>query len=261
MTRRNKKIVVSLLILTAALYLIFVRSSVFAPLKFQVVNVLSLPIRIVTFPFKEMKKLILYHKTHNDYMRLRKEYQVLHARLIGTEETMRENQRLARLLDFKRKVVYSATAASVIGRDPSNWSATLIIDKGKDDGVDVGMPVVNAAGVVGKIAETGDHRSKVILLTDPSFSVVALSEHSREVGLVSGTLQGLCRMRYLSPEAGVTVGDQVVTSKLSASFPEGLLVGEVVSVDLSPDNTMLDCLVKPAVTASQVEEVLVILKQ
>ena len=249
-------------LLFAGVFFVFVlQPRAVLPLKFKVISASSLPARIIAFPFREIKKMLFYHRTYAEYLRLRAEVNTLRARLVGMEEIVRENTRLDKLLAFKRELVYSSVAANVVGRDPSNWNATLVIDKGGEDGVQVGMPVVSAQGVVGKIGEISDQQSKVILLTDPAFSVSALVKRSRETGLVSGTLQGLSRMKYLPAAADVVIGDQVITSKLSPSFPEGLLIGEVVSVRSRGTDPVVTCIIQPAVPLSQVEEVLVIQKQ
>ena len=135
-----------------------------------------------------------------------------------------------------------------------------MIDKGDKDGVKQGMPVIDALGVIGKIVETSAHLSKVILLTDPQFSVAAIIERTRESGLVSGTLQGLCRLRYLSDDTQIQVGDKVITSKLSGSFPEGLLIGEIVHIEEHPTEPSSEYIVEPVISPSEIEEVLVIVK-
>ena len=193
-------------------------------------------------------------------MKLRAQVNTLKARLVNMDEAMRENTRLTRILEFKRRSIFSSVGANVIGRDPTNWNSMIIIDKGTKDKITVGLPVVSALGVVGKVAEVSAEMSKVILLTDPSFSVVAVAERSREVGLVSGTLQGMCRMRYIDAQVPLEMGDQVMTSRLSSSFPEGLLIGEVVSVNTATNGKTLDGIIKPAVSLSQLEEVLVVIK-
>ena len=261
MFRTKTKSLAYLVIFIVAFLLLFARQSLFRSVKFTVVEGTSLPLRIVLFPLRELKKILFYHRTFDEYMRLRKEVTTLEGRLVGLDEVARENNRLAALLKFKRKLIFSSVAANVVGRDPSNWNATVILDKGTRDGIDIGMPVVSASGIVGKIAEVSEKKAKVILLTDPSFSVVALAKRSREVGLVSGTLQGVGRMRYLSADADVQVGDQIISSKLSSSFPEGLLIGEVVEVRSDANNTALDCLIQPSVSLSQIEEVLVVQTQ
>ena len=105
------------------------------------------------------------------------------------------------------------------------------------------------------------NKSKVVLLTDTQFSVAALVQRPRESGLVTGTLQGLLRMRYLNEGAKILIGDIVVTSKLSTSFPEGLLVGEVVRIERKTNMPSLECFIRPSVPLSQIEEVLVILTE
>ncbi len=260
MSGKKTKLLIYLLVFICAFLLLFIRGNLFTPLKFAIVKVTEFPVRLLSSPLREVKKILFYHRIFDEYEKFRDEANTLKARLIGMDEVLRENNRLERLLDFKRKLIFSSVATNIGGRDPSNWNAVLIVDRGKRDGIAVGMPVVNVLGVVGKVAEVGHNKAKVILLNDPSFSVTALVQRSREVGLVSGTLQGMCRMRYLSENADVQVGDQIITSKLSSSFPQGLLIGEVVTVRRDEKNASVDCIVQPAVSLSQLEEVLVIQK-
>ncbi|MEW5895466.1 MAG: rod shape-determining protein MreC [Candidatus Omnitrophota bacterium] len=258
--RKSKFIVYGLLIL-AVFFLLFLPPSFFLPLKGTVVNIVSMPIHVISYSFKELKKIATYHRTHDRYQKLKLDYDILRERLIGMDEVLKENNRLAKLLDFKRGLIFSSIAANVIGRDPSNWNSVIIIDRGLEDGVAQGMPVVSALGVVGKVAEADAEKSKVILLTDPDFSVAALVKRSREVGLVSGTLQGMSQMRYLSRDSDVQVGDVIITSKLSSSFPEGLIIGEVVEKYKDDNSLTIYCKIRPAAAVSQLEEVLVVHKK
>lgn len=226
-------------------------------MKFAAVDAMSLPIRIVTFPFLEVKKMLYYHVSFEENRRFRREVAMLRSRVTAMDELNKENTRLEKLLNFKQRFP-RGVAANVIERDLSNWNAAIIIDRGSKDGVGVGMPVVNEAGVVGKVVEVIGRRAKVILISDPSFSVAAMIKRSREVGLVSGTLTGQCRMRYLSSGADVQVGDEIISSKLSSSFPEGLLLGQVIAVDSAPGSAFPSCLIKPTASLSQIEEVLVV---
>ena len=183
------------------------------------------------------------------------------------DEVIHENNRLEKLLEFKRKLVYRSMVANVTGRNPFQWNSALIIDKGAEDCtsgedgarvcVEQGMPVVNSWGVLGKVADTDEHLAKVIMLTDPQFRVAALVQRTRESVLVTGSLQGNCRIRYVSENNDIQVGDKIVTSKLSSSFPENLYIGDVVEIhDKGGQN---EYIVEPAVNFSQIEEVLIIL--
>jgi len=258
-SKRNKKFLIYLLILLLPFSFFFLRPETFTPFRMSIVELATLPVKIILFPFSEIKKILLYRSTYNKYRRLQEEANVLRSQVLERREIIQENVRLKQLFDFKRSFIFSSIAANVIGRDPTNWSSSIVIDRGKKDGLQPGMPVVNSLGVVGKVSEVGNSTSRVLLLTDLNFSVAALVQRNRENGLVAGTLTGTCRMKYLSYDANVKVGDRVITSKLSSTFPEGLLIGVVTQVEESQSSPTLECLVKPAVRLSQVEEVLVIL--
>ncbi|MCD4781499.1 MAG: rod shape-determining protein MreC [Candidatus Omnitrophica bacterium] len=256
----NQKNIVYFILLLVMITIVFSRLYPFASLKFKIIDLLSGPVIFFSSPVYEVKKMVYYHRTFKEYKKLRKEVEVLRARLVGFEEVIVENARLERLLEFKRELIYSSVGANVVGRDPSNWNATFVIDKGGVDGIKQGMAVVSSQGIVGKIAEVSDKTSKVILITDPRFSVAALVQRPRESGLVSGTLQGVCRMTYVDEDARINIGDIVITSKLSSSFPESLVIGEVIHIEDDQQSGSIICLVHPAVQLSQVEEVLVLIK-
>ena len=260
MPKKFKKFLVYVLILTIPLLFLFSRQAIYTPLKAAFVDFALGPLEIISIPFRELKKILVYHQTYEKYMSLKKEVDSLRSRLTGQEEVFRENNRYKKLLGFKTDLVFSTVVANVVGRDPSNWNAAIIIDKGEVNGLQQGMPVMSPLGVIGKVSEVSKRTSKVILLIDPNFSVAAVIERSREGGLISGTLQGMCRMRYLSPSANIEIGDKVVTSKLSSSFPEGLLIGEVTAIEESQTAPSVECLVEPAIDLSELEEVIVIQK-
>ena len=119
MFRYNRKNLVYVLIFLIPFFLFFSRTKLFVSVKFIIVDLFSGPIRIVTFPLREMKKIIYYHRTFEEYKKQKLEIDRLKVRLIGLEEVVKENTRLEKLLEFKRRLVYSASAASVVGRDLS----------------------------------------------------------------------------------------------------------------------------------------------
>ncbi len=216
------------------------------------------PMQWFDVPVFELKKLFFYRETYDEYLRLKKQAEALNARLIYLQETVEQNKRYAMISNFRLTQGYTSVVANVIGRDPSSWNDSLIIDRGQRDGLRVGMPVVSPLGVVGRIFEIGNSTAKVILVSDPSFSVAALVQRTRESGLLKGSLQGLCRLEYLTDRADVKVGDRVITSKLSSAFPEGILIGLVEDVQASENSHTVECLVDPVVDLSEIEEVIVI---
>ncbi len=216
------------------------------------------PLAFLAVPINELKKIVLYHAIYDEYKVLKRQNDLLRQRMASMNEAQFASKRQDDIEYYRRQSAFVSVVADVIGRDPSNWNASLIINRGIDDGLKPGMPVVSTLGVVGRIYEVGQSTAKVILLSDPNFNVAALISRSRESGLLTGSLQGLCRLQYLTNGADVKVGDDVVTSKLSSVFPEGLLIGRVVDVQAGISQYTVECLVEPAVELSRLEEVIVI---
>jgi len=218
------------------------------------------PVGLLQAPVFELKKLFYFRETYDDYKHLKRQNDLLKVQLLSLKESMQAAQREETIQSFRRDQNYASVVANVIGRDPSDWNASLIIDKGSLGGLAVGQPVVSSLGVVGRIFDVGPNTSKVILLSDPTFAVAAVVERSRENGLLTGTLEGICRLQYLTANADVKVGDTLVTSRLSTAFPEGILIGHITDVQASANAHTVECLVEPAVDLSQLEEVIVIKK-
>ncbi len=218
------------------------------------------PVGLLQAPAFELKKLFFYRETYDEYVRYRRQNDILKARLIAIRENALDQDRFEKIQGFRDQRNYASLTANVIGRDPSNWNASLVINKGHDEGINVGQPVVSLLGVVGRVFEVGKNTSKVILLSDPTFSVAAVDQRSRENGLLTGSLQGVLRLQYLTENADVKVGDTLVTSRLSTAFPEGILIGQITDVEASVNNHTVECLVDPAVDLSELEEVIVIKK-
>jgi len=225
-----------------------------------IIDAVVRPVGLLQVPAFELKKLFFYRETYDEYVRYKTENEVLKAKLIALRENVLAAERLDRIQAFRNNQNYSSIIANVIGRDPSNWNASLVIDKGKNEGIAVGLPVVSQLGVVGRIFEVGKNTSKVILLSDPTFAVAAVVQRSRENGLLTGTLGGDLRFQYLTDNADVKVGDTLVTSRLSTAFPEGILIGHITDVEASVNSHTVECLVDPAVDLSELEEVVVIKK-
>jgi len=219
------------------------------------------PVGLLQAPAFELKKLFFYRETYDEYLRFKRQNELLKARLIAIRENAESQARYEKIQDFRKSIKnYASIVANVIGRDPSNWNASLIIDKGRVEGIEVGQPVVSPLGVVGRIFEVGHNTSKVVLVSDPAFAVAAVVERSRENGLLTGTLQGVLRLQYLTDNADVKVGDSLVTSRLSTAFPEGILIGQITDVQASVNSHTVECLVDPAVDLSELEQVIVIKK-
>lgn len=190
--------------------------------------------------------------------RLKQDLARMQSETIRLQEAALANDRLQQLLDFKKTNPYPMVAALVIGRDPSNWYRTLMIDKGTRDGIAIDMGVISPVGVVGRVIKTDPTVSQVLLVTDRNSAVAALIQGTRDEGLVEGTERGLARIKYLSLLADLKAGDLVLTSGLTGIFPKGLLIGTLGRVTKNDQDLFQQAEVIPRVDFSKLEEVLVI---
>lgn len=128
----------------------------------------------------------------------------------------------------------------VVGRDPGNTLAYIIIDVGASDGVKVGMPVTRAGALIGQVVRVGKHASRVLLIIDPASKVNARIQSSGATGIVTGGVDGTLRMVQIPPDAEVKEGDVVITSGYGGHFPRRLAIGQVIRVykrDVDPFQT------------------------
>lgn len=170
-------------------------------------------------------------------------------------------ERLKELLQFRQTINLPILAAQVIGRDPTGWFKSIVIDKGKGAGIELNMPVVNACGVVGRIVSASPNYAKGLLIIDQNSAVDCLVQRSRDRGMIKGLSTEICKLDYVVKSSDVAVGDMVVTSGLGGVFPKGVPVGHVLSVKEISGELFKDIEIKPAVDFSKLEEVLVILKE
>ena len=183
----------------------------------------------------------------------------LHGELNQLREQAAASERLTRLLKFQERLEIQTIAARVIGRNPSNWYQTLILDRGEDDGLKPEMGVITPAGIVGRIVKTHSSSAIVLLLTDPNVAITSLVQRTRDEGIVQGMARGRIRMKYIPPLSSVKEGDQIVTSGLTGGFPRGLLIGKVQRVTEQDSALFQSAELVPAVDFRKLEEVLVIL--
>ena len=175
--------------------------------------------------------------------------------LAEMNEYREENARLEALLGLTSSYAMSGVGARVIGYSADDWSATATIDKGSADGVAVDEPVVDGTGVVGQVTSVAANSATVRLLADPSTGVSAVVQSSGATGILTGSVDGTLRLRYVSSQSDVSVGDVVVTSGLGGVYPRGLALGTVASCTSTASGQYYEITVRPAVSAQAYDEV------
>jgi len=169
------------------------------------------------------------------------------------------NSRLRNLLNFQKAPTHRVVAAEVISKDPSGWFKTVIIDKGRSDGLQKGLPVVLPTGIAGQVIEVSGRYAKVMLIIDRNSAVDALVQRSRARGIIKGASADQCRFEFVLRKHDVQIGDTVIASGLDGVYPKGLRIGRVSDLSERSSDIFYEITVTPFVDYEKLEEVLVVL--
>lgn len=181
-------------------------------------------------------------------------------RLQKMQALERENMRLRELLGSSFRLQERVQVAELLTVDLDPFSQQVVIDKGKNYGVYVGQPVLDAKGVMGQVTETSPLSSRVVLLTDPSHSIpVQINRNGLRAVVTGRGLGEKLQMDFLPHNADIRVGDLLVTSGLGGRFPVGYPVGEVIAVDFPQGKAFADIKVEPAANLATSREVMLVL--
>ncbi len=190
---------------------------------------------------------------------LKDEVRRLRGERVGLLNAEKENVRLKKLLNLRAANEFPSLVAQVIGEDSAGWYRSLFINRGSEDGVTTDMAVAVAEGIVGRVTRCSSGMAQIVLITDPGLSVDCRLIRTRDRGVLTGSLDGGCVLRYLDLKSDVKTGDEVITSGLDRVFPKGLPVGRIESVRKGSQGLFLEAQVRPAADFSGVEEVIVVL--
>ncbi len=183
----------------------------------------------------------------------------LQTQIIELQQQVTEAQLLSTLVDYERKHVENQyTAASVISRDVSPFMHYVIINKGSDDGLRKGMPVITDQGLVGSIAAVTAGAARVQLINDPGSSINVILEKSGVEAVLNGQITGEIQLDMIRQDASIQAGDLVMTSGLGGNYPANIVIGQVVTVKSEASELFQTASIQPAVDFSQLEIILII---
>ena len=183
----------------------------------------------------------------------------LQTEIIVLKQQISETRVLSALVDFARVQPENRyLAATVIGRDPSPFFEFVIINRGSDDGLRRGMPVVTQQGLVGRVAAVTADAARVQLITDPASTINVKLEPSRAQAVIRGEVSGEISLAMIPQSAPVEIGDLILTSGLGGNYPTNILIGQVTSVRRRETDLFQSASVQPVMDFNQLEIVLII---
>ncbi|HAX50193.1 MAG TPA: rod shape-determining protein MreC [Ignavibacteria bacterium] len=173
------------------------------------------------------------------------------------KEAKLENLRLNYMVEFKQRTNYNTVTGKIIGKTLIQTRNNITINVGENDSVKIGMPVITDKGLVGKVVATSGNYSIAQILFNKDLKVSAKVQRSRVDGIIAWDGEGKITMRNVSKSADVKVGDVIITSEYSNSFPAGIPIG-YVTTDNTLDNLFKNIEVECFVNFETVEEVFVL---
>lgn len=157
---------------------------------------------------------------------------------------------------------YPKVAAHVKSKDTGNWFHVFDIDKGSNDGIEVGMNVMAGDGLVGIVTEVGHNYATVRSIIDDQSNVSAMFLKTTDTCNVKGNLEliddGVIDLELIDKNAEIEKGYEVVTSRISDKYLPGILIGYVQDVDVDANNLTQSGTLVPAVDFSSLDMVLVV---
>jgi rod shape-determining protein MreC len=197
----------------------------------------------------------------NDNANLRVENRSLRATNEALRDVEREVNRLRHALNYRQRSDFKLVPAQIITRDSGTWWRTVTVNRGREDGVEVDMPVLTDEGLVGKTTTVSGNISVILLVSDENCRVASSVEGTREQGIVTGervagSVAPLLDLNFLSKQADLKAGQKVYTSGVGGVFPSGLLVGTVQSFHVRELDGQAR--LTPAVDLARLEDVFIV---
>lgn len=191
--------------------------------------------------------------------RLARENLVLQGRSQQMASLQAENVRLRALLNSSALLRDDVLVAELVGVSPDPMRHLLVLDKGEQDGVFVGQPLIDADGLMGQVVEVTTASSRALLITDATHSIPVQINRNGVRAIAEGTGSlGSLEIHHVSATTDIQLGDLLVTSGLGGRFPEGYPVAVVSEIERDPGRTFARVLARPSAALDRSRHVLLV---
>ncbi|MCH3964735.1 MAG: rod shape-determining protein MreC [Clostridium sp.] len=193
----------------------------------------------------------------------------LENKLVEYNSLKNENVSLRKELDFKKeRAEYKYIGCDIIGKGGNNVLDQFTINRGSNDGIKRRMVALTSDGLVGQVTHVEKNWSIVQSLANENLAVGGepeKKENSDEIygqGIVKGYRDKsnnlLAKIYYLPVDSKIKKGDSILTSGIDNSYPKGIRIGSVISVELDKGKVMKNAVIKPYVDFDKIQEVLIV---
>ena len=201
-------------------------------------------------------------KSQQEVANARQALTLMSQRASQAEQLLQENGRLRKLLELRERLVTSAQAAQILYDSPDPYSRRVVLDQGDSHGVEVGSPVMDAAGILGQVTRVYPYLSEVTLLVDREQAIPVLNARTGARGVAYGdpvaSHGGGMELRFVSANADVQEGDLLTTSGLDGVYLPGLPVARVIHVERRADSAFARIYCRPIAQIEGTRHVMVL---
>jgi len=200
-------------------------------------------------------------KTENDSLKQQKSE--LEQQLREFEIIKNENEQLKQQLNLAEKYgEFTTVPGTIISRDISNYSKTLVINVGSDNGIKEKMTVIADEGLVGYVVSTTNKTAKIQTIVDSASATSCLASSTRDTMICKGTIENVPQLSAsnIATDARIIQGDSVETSGLGGIYVKGIHVGKIKKVNSGSNKTDSYAIIETAVDFEKLETVLIITK-
>ena len=253
--KKHRWVILTFIVVLIIIFLANITSYLLYLPNLILLEVLRAPLYLAAGTLNNVKDILEYPSLRKNNAELKEKIGLLTEEVLELRECAVENRRLRELLNLSRSIKYETVPASIIGKDISNWRASVLINKGKNQGVRVNTVVLGGKGLAGRVTEVYNNVSRVMLITDPNSKVAVIIQSTRESGILAGLRGNVCTVKYLPHDTSAEPGDYIITSG-GSMYPKGLLAGTVIGIEKSPDKLYASALIESISDFSKLEEVL-----
>ncbi|MFA5928813.1 MAG: rod shape-determining protein MreC [Candidatus Margulisiibacteriota bacterium] len=265
----KKFFIILVVTITLAFGLSFIQNqwlsnSTFINTKSGIFSIISLPNKLISDLGKGISGSVasFFHlkEVERTNHELNLKLDALEVKLAQFRSLEQDNYQLRNELRYRTKALYNlkAIGAEVVARSMDTWFSSVVIDKGWKDGVDTDYAVVNSEGLVGRIIESGEHFSKVMLIQNQNSNVSAVLGRTQDKGIIQGRGNNTLMLKYIPNNSELAKGDLVYTSGMSIVFAKGILIGQVSNIVKKKYDYLQYVEVAPAVNFAKLDKVWVV---
>lgn len=157
----------------------------------------------------------------------------------SAKELNRENAELRALLQLQSRPGQKTVHAALLYKGHDWFAQRITLDEGASAGLRAGLPVVDAAGLVGQVSRVYPTSSEVTLVSSPQQLTPVFVERTGQRGLAAGSGQGRLELRYMPAQTEIRTGDRLLTSGIDRVYPAGIPVAQVTRVSRSQSSPYL----------------------